>query len=96
MSEYGRGGRSRRTKINYAEVEDDDFEGEEGSEAQVKKQVDIAKEQEGWSWLGERTPGNRVRSRMAPPALANLPFVYVMASAHRHRTDALSLRQARG
>lgn len=76
MGEYGRGGRSRRTKINYAEVEDDDFgDGEEGSEAQVKKAVDIAKEQEGWSWLGERTPGNRVRSRMAPPATANLPFV---------------------
>ena len=90
--EYGRGGRSRRTKINYAEVEEDDFgDGEEGSEAQAKKMVDIAKEQEGWSWLGERTPGNRVRSRMAPPALANLPFVCVTAATPHEPADSLSL-----
>ncbi|KAJ9105087.1 hypothetical protein QFC20_004373 [Naganishia adeliensis] len=74
--EYGRGGRSRRGKINYAEVEDDDFGDEdERNEKQEKKMVDDAKVQEGWSWLGERTPGNRVRSRLAPPATASLPFV---------------------
>lgn len=74
--EYGRGGRSRRGKINYAEVEDDDFGDEdERNEKQEKRMVDDAKVQEGWSWLGERTPGNRVRSRVAPPATASLPFV---------------------
>lgn len=78
MSEYGRG-RSRRGKVNYAEVDEDDFgDGEDGNETQQKKMVDDAKVQEGWSWLGERTPGNRVRSRLAPPATASLSFVYVL------------------
>lgn len=77
--EVNRFGRQTRKRVNYAEDgKDDDLDEDEDDNRRRKPAagaMEKAKEdqQENWSWLGERPPGERLRSKHMNPETSVYP-----------------------